>query len=121
MIRVEVELPTLEDALAVRQFAQARRARPRQDAGQQPAHPKEPVDVLTLVSALDASVLPTLVLFADALGSVRSDELLKRAHRVAANFSEAVRLARKTDLAASSEPGLQGRPAPPSAVTFGQP
>jgi hypothetical protein len=93
LIRVEVEVPTAEDAQAVRRFAQARRraagsaivheatAEPTSEAG-------EGLDAL--LADLDDARRDTAIQFSQALRRAADPDMLARGRRVALNFADAV-------------------------------
>lgn len=93
-IRVEVEVPTPDDALAIKRFARQRRnAGPRgaPDSGAPPAAAAADRDhVAALVAALPADALAAMQTFAEALSDAGTPELLARAERVAATYHDAV-------------------------------
>ena len=103
LIRVEVEVPTQVDALAVRRFAQERR---RQAQGQGStltgvitAHPNDAVPLEELISVLTNDARGAIRLFADALAAAKTPTLLARGLRIATNFREvALRNAQIPDL-----------------------
>jgi len=80
LVRVEVEVPTAEDAAAIRHFAAERRAgTPANAAGLLPDDP-----------TLDADARRAIRLFAAAVAKAANPEAIARALRVAANFSDAI-------------------------------
>lgn len=93
LIRVEVEVPTAEDAHAVRQFAQARRraadgatvheatAEPTAKAGEGPD---------ALLADLDDARRDVAIQFSRALRRATDPDLLARGRRVALYFADAV-------------------------------
>ncbi len=100
MIRVEVEVPTRDDALAVRRFAQAcRRARestPLPAVGTPPAPTTgNPDDLPVVLTGLDATRLAVALLFGQALAQATEPDMLARGRRVALNFADAVALRRR--------------------------
>jgi hypothetical protein len=93
MIRVEVEVPTPEDALAVRRFAQARRRtrgetapcdRPREAAATAGA------GFEALLAGLDDTRREIAMQFSQALAGATDPDMLARGRRVALNFADAV-------------------------------
>ena len=95
MIRVEVEVPTPEDALAVRRFAQARRRAketpPPPPAGMSPASTASARGNLAAVTVdMDAVRQGIVLLFGQALAQATDPDMLARGRRVALNFADAV-------------------------------
>ena len=92
LIRVEVEVPTQVDALAVRRFAQERRRQAQSQAGALPgasaAHPDDAVPLDELVSALTTDARGAIRLFADALAAAKTPTLVARGLRIATNFRD---------------------------------
>ena len=101
-IRVEVEVPTADDAAAVRRFAQGRRRNPSQTHTpvpkplERPTGASQPLEAI--MPGLSADALEALRCFAEGLSQVRSQELLARGMRVAANYRDAVEMAARTSL-----------------------
>ena len=101
-IRVEVEVPTPDDAAAVRRFAQERRRHPAR------IHPPAPLpgEVATaksetldaILPALNPEAMEALRIFAVGLQQGQTPSLLARALRVAANFRDAVEMQSKAAL-----------------------
>ena len=91
LIRVEVEVPTPDDALAVRRFAQARR-RARETAllSNASAPTAMPTDIAATLAAMDADRREIALLFARALTQTTAPDLLARGRRVALNFADVV-------------------------------
>lgn len=95
MIRVEVEVPTREDALAVRRFAQARRRvtkttpQPAVDASRVSTASGNgtPAAVATDMGAARREIA---LLFGQALAQATDPDMLARGRRVALNFADAV-------------------------------
>lgn len=91
-IRVEVEVPTPDDALAVKRFARDRRH------GHRPAPAAPPMEIGSIdreqlaasVVNLSTQHLVALRLFIAGLEGAQSAELVERANRVAATFHDAV-------------------------------
>lgn len=80
LVRIEVEVPTAEDARALRHFAAERRAgSPAAVAGLIPNDPN-----------LDEDARRAIRIFAAAVARAANPEAIARALRVAANFSDAV-------------------------------
>jgi hypothetical protein len=94
MIRVEVEVPTRDDALTVRRFARARRrARestplPAMDASPAPTA-GNPDDLAAVVMGMDPARQAVALLFGQALARTDPD-MLARGRRIALNFADAV-------------------------------
>jgi len=101
LIRVEVEVPTREDALAVRRFAQVRRrvgeGAPLSTADMSPAPNATTGDDLAAVLAgLDAARQAIALQFVQALAQTTDPDMLVRGRRVALNFADAVAQRRVT-------------------------
>jgi hypothetical protein len=95
VLRVEVEVPTREDALAVRRFAQARRRTkdtvPQSIAGAPLASTAAIRDELVAILAdMDAARHEIALLFGQALSQAADPHMLERGRRVALNFADAV-------------------------------
>jgi len=94
MIRVEVEVPTREDALTVRRFARMRRRAtepllPTVDV--LPAASMTTVNELGAVLAtMDAMRQAIMLKFGEALADATKPDMLTRGQRVALNFAEFV-------------------------------
>jgi len=98
LIRVEVEVPTQDDARAVRRFAQARRrARETTPPSEAPPPTAAPTDVMAMLAAMDAERREISLLFARALMQTGAPDMLARGRRVALNFADAVSQ-RRSDL-----------------------
>ena len=96
LIRVEVEVPTRDDALAVRRFAQARRrARETAPPPAAPLPTAAPTDIAGTMAAMDAERREIALLFAQALMQTAAPGILARGRRVALNFAEAVEQRRR--------------------------
>ena len=101
LIRVEVEVPTPEDAFAVRRFAQARR---RTADGAPALHEALPEtattgeDLEAFVAALDGARRDVVMQFGHALAQATDPDMLARGRRVALNFADAV-AQRRQDMA----------------------
>jgi hypothetical protein len=106
LIRVEVEVPTTEDAVAVRRFAQERRrssAKPKTPAStpqERPVVASEPLEAILL--GLTGEALETLRIFAEGLKRAPTPELLARGWRVASNYRDAA------DMAVRAAEGVEG-------------
>jgi hypothetical protein len=111
MVRVEVEVPTPEDALAVRRFARAhRRARartplPTADASSAPAA-TPPDDLVAFLAGMDAARQAIALQFWQALAQTTDPDMLARGRRVALNFADAV-AQRRRDEALHDDDGTQ--------------
>lgn len=91
LIRVEVEVPTRDDALAVRRFAQAcRRVRETAPPPEAPPTIAAPTDIAGLLAEMDADGREIALLFARALLQTATPDMLARGRRVALNFADAV-------------------------------
>lgn len=111
LIRVEVEVPTSEDALAVRRFAQARRR-----AGERAPLPTADVlpapnattrdDLAAVLAGLDAVRQAIALQFWQALSQTTDPDMLARGRRVALNFADAV-AQRRRDGALRDDDGAQ--------------
>jgi hypothetical protein len=93
LIRVEVEVPTRDDAAAVCRFAQARRrarenTRSLSDDVSPAAAPGG--DLATILAGMDAERWAIVAQFARALGQTTDRDVLARGRRVALNFAAAV-------------------------------
>jgi hypothetical protein len=111
LIRVEVEVPTREDALAVRRFAQARRRAgeraPLPTAYASPAPNAATGDDLAAVLAgMDAAKQAIALQFGQALAQTTDPDMLVRGRRVALNFANAV-AQRRQDGALRDDDGAQ--------------
>jgi hypothetical protein len=93
--RVEVEVPTREDALAVRRFAQARRRAserlplPAVDASPAPTATTRD-DLAAVLAGMDAVRQAIALQFGHALTQTTDPDMLARGRRVALNFADAV-------------------------------
>lgn len=93
LIRVEVEVPTAEDAHAVRRFAQARRraagdAAVHEATAEPAAKPGEGLDAR--FADLDDARRDIAMQFSQALRRAVDPDMLARGRRVALNFADAV-------------------------------
>jgi hypothetical protein len=95
MIRVEVEVPTRDDALAVRRFALARR-RARKctplsavDVSAAPTA-RSSDDLPAVLTGMDAARQTIALLFGQALAQTTAPDMLARGRRIAINFADAV-------------------------------
>jgi hypothetical protein len=100
MLRVEVEVPTREDALAVRRFAQGlRRARYRapEPATDVPFAPATATrdELVAILADMDAARQATVLLFGEGVAQATEPDMLARGRRVALNFADAVALRRR--------------------------
>lgn len=108
LIRVEVEVPTQDDAFAVRRFAQARRR-----AGETAPSPSgdaaavsTATDIAAALPEMDAGRQQIVLLFARALAQTAEPDMLARGRRVALNFADAA-AQRRRDMALRDGDGLQ--------------
>ena len=106
LIRVEVEVPTPDDALAVRRFAQACRRAKDTPPPTTPSPPAAATDIAATVAAMDTDRRESVLLFAQALAQTTAPDLLARGRRVALNFAEAV-AQRRRDMALRDRDGPQ--------------
>jgi hypothetical protein len=95
VLRVEVEVPTREDAFAVRRFAQARRR--AWERPPLPAVDPSPVptattrdDLAAVLAGMDAVRQAIALQFGQALTQTTDPDMLARGRRVALNFADAV-------------------------------
>jgi hypothetical protein len=109
MFRVEVEVPTQEDALAVRRFAQARRR--SKDKVPQPianapgaAIAATRDELVAILADMDAAQQAIVLLFGHALVQTADPDMLERGRRVALNFADAV-TQRRRDMALRDDNG----------------
>jgi hypothetical protein len=101
LIRVEVEVPTPEDALAVRGFAQARRRTADRASAIHEALPETATtreDLEAFLAALDSARRDVVMQFGQALAQATDPDMLARGRRVALNFADAV-TQRRRDMA----------------------
>ena len=105
MIRVEVEVPTRDDALAVRRFAQVRR-RAKESTPLQAPTAGNSDDLAAVLRGMDAARQAVALLFGQALAQTTDPDMLARGRRVALNFSDAVEKHRR-DLALRDGDGPQ--------------
>lgn len=90
-VRVEVEVPTQDDALAVKRFARQRReavTRPEPTASE--SHSNDS-NITSLIANLDPTARAAVETFVQALAAATDRDLIERAGRVAANYEDAVR------------------------------
>jgi hypothetical protein len=103
MIRVEVEVPTRDDAAAVRRFAQARRRSresaplPAMNASAAPTD-GNPDELAAVLTGMDAARQKIALLFGQALAQTTDPDMLARGRRMALNFADAV-IQRRHDMA----------------------
>jgi len=90
LFRVEVEVPTHDDALAVRRFAQARRRARDTPPRTAPSPQAAATDIGAALAAMDTDRQGIALLFAQALAQTTAPDLLARGRRVALNFAEVV-------------------------------
>jgi hypothetical protein len=112
MIRVEVEVPTREDALAVRRFAQARRrARERVPLPTASTSPVPtaitPDDLAALLADMDVARQAVALQFGHALTQTTDLDMLARGRRVALNFADAVAQRRRGNGVSRNHDGAQ--------------
>ena len=106
LIRVEVEVPTSDDALAVRRFAQARRRAKDTPPPMTLSPPAAATDIAATLAAMDRDRREIALLFAQALAQTAAPDLLARGRRVVLNFAEAV-AQRRRDMALGDHGGPQ--------------
>ncbi|MCF3948270.1 hypothetical protein [Acidiphilium iwatense] len=95
VVRVEVEVPTAEDAAAVRRFARERR-----ESGRQARPAASPTDrhedagetLADLIDRIGPNAMPALRVFAAGLATARTPELIARAGRIARNYADVARM-----------------------------
>jgi hypothetical protein len=111
MIRVEVEVPTREDALTVRRFAQMRRR--SKDKMTQPiadtraaATAATSDGLIAILADMDAARQATALLFGQALAQTTDPDMLERGRRVALNFADAV-AQRRRDMVLRDDNGVR--------------
>lgn len=87
---MEVEVPSPEDALAIRRFALSRRQAPggERESAAPPAEAGAE-DLGQVLRQLDGQAREAVRVFAAGLAASRSPAMLARAQRVAANFADA--------------------------------
>jgi hypothetical protein len=129
LIRVEIEVPTREDALAVRRFAQARRRvgegapLPTVDTSPAPNATTED-DLAAVLAGMDAARQAIALQFVQALAQPTDPDMLVRGRRVALNFADAVAQRRRDRALCDDdviEPGHEGDAADPfHALTLGK-
>ena len=84
-------MPTRDDALAVRRFAQARRRAQESEASPETLpSTTASMDIATALAAMDAERREISMLFAHALMRTAAPDMLARGKRVALNFADAV-------------------------------
>jgi hypothetical protein len=109
LIRVEVEVPTPEDALAVRRFAQARRRTAGRTTTYDAPHQATATaseGLEALLAGLDDTRREIAMQFSQALTRAIDPDLVARARRVALNFAGAVGQ-RVCDTALQDDDGAQ--------------
>lgn len=92
-VRVEVEVPTPDDALAVKRFARQRRQDRRDIASTSPAAEPNTTDFADIIDGLSPLARNAVATFIQAVTMASDHELIDRAARVAANYEDAVRRA----------------------------
>jgi hypothetical protein len=95
MVRVEVEVPTRENAVAVRRFAQARRrAKERAPPPTGDALPSSAAttadDLAAVLAGMDTARQAIALQFGQALARATDPDMLARGRRVALNYADAV-------------------------------
>lgn len=90
-VRVEVEVPTPDDALAVKRFARQRREAAAHPAPATPASHSSGANLTLLIDELTPAARAAVETFVQALAAAPDRELIERAGRVAANYEDAVR------------------------------
>ena len=99
-------MPTPDDALAVRCFAQASRRIKETPAPTMPSPPAVTTDIGATLVTMDKDRRETVLLFAQALAQATAPDLLARGRRMALNFAEAV-AQRGRDMALRDHDGPQ--------------
>ncbi len=103
-ILVEVELPSIDDAAAVRRFARECRDRARRPGNCRPPDGidgGEPLE--SIIDRIGDRGRSVLALFAAGLAATNSAELIERAERIAMNFRDVADMQRR-----SSGPTIEG-------------
>lgn len=90
-VRVEVEVPTPDDALAVKRFARQRREAVAHHAPAAPATHSSNANLTLLIDELTPDARAAVETFVQALAAAPDRDLIERAARVAANYEDAVR------------------------------
>lgn len=90
-VRVEVEVPTQDDALAVKRFARQRREAVAHHAPTAPATHSSDGNLTSLIADLTPAARAAAETFVQALAAAADRDLIERAGRVAANYEDAVR------------------------------
>lgn len=90
-VRVEVEVPTQDDALAVKRFARQRREAVAHPAPTAPAAHSSDGNLTSLIADLTPAARAAVETFVQALAAAADRDLIARAGRVAANYQDAVR------------------------------
>lgn len=94
VVRVEVEVPSAEDAAAVRRFARERRDNSRQARSAGPPtdrHEDAGETLADLVERIGPDAMSALRVFATGLAITRTPELIARAERIARNYADIAR------------------------------
>jgi len=96
LIRVEVEVPTCDDALVVRRFAQGlRRAKETAPPPEASLPTAASMDIAACLAAIDGERREIALLFVQALTQTAAPGMLARGRRVALNFADAVAQCRR--------------------------
>jgi hypothetical protein len=90
-VRVEVEVPTQDDALAVKRFARQRRQAAAHPAPTTPTAHSSDANLTNLIADLTPAARAAVETFVQALAAAPDRDLIERAGRVAANYEDAVR------------------------------
>lgn len=104
IVRVEVEVSSTEDAIAVRRFARECRDRARRPSNRRPPDGidgGEPLE--SIIDRIGDRGRAVLALFATGLAATTSAELIERAERIAMNFRDVADMQRR-----SSGPTIEG-------------
>lgn len=103
VVRVEVEVPSAEDAAAVRRFARERREanrRARPAASPTDRHDDVGETLADVIERIGPNAMPALRVFAAGLAITRTPDLIARAERIARNYMYVARM--------QDHPGVQG-------------
>ncbi|SHF44858.1 hypothetical protein [Acidocella aminolytica] len=91
VVRVEVEVPTQDDALAVKRFARQRREAAAHPMSIMSAVPPSSDNLADVIAELSPAARAAVETFARAVATAAEHDLIDRAVRVATNYDDAVR------------------------------